>query len=58
MTNLENSSRKIADSYLHTRIRNKESLPNRTQVNFSNDMDVLLSEIIRISYTVNIQKHN
>lgn len=49
MLHLENSSRKIADSYLHTRIRIKESLPNKTQVNFSNDIDVLLAEIIRIS---------
>ena len=45
---LENSSRKIADQYLHTQIRKKESLPNRTQVNFSNDIDVLLSEIVRV----------
>lgn len=49
MSRLENSSRKIADSYLHTKIRKKESLPNKTQVNFSNDIDVLLAEIIRIS---------
>ena len=49
MSHLENSSRKIADSYLHTRIRNKETLPNKTQVNFSNDLDVLLAEIVRIS---------
>lgn len=49
MSHLENSSRKIADSYLHTKIRNKETLPNKTQVNFSNDIDVLLAEIIRIS---------
>ncbi|MDO8686590.1 MAG: hypothetical protein Q7K11_00065 [Candidatus Berkelbacteria bacterium] len=49
MSHLENSSRKIADSYLHTKIRSKESLPNKTQVNFSNDLDVLLAEIIRIS---------
>lgn len=49
MLHLENSSRKIADAYLHTKIRNKESLPNRTQVNFSPDLDVLLGEIIRIS---------
>ena len=49
MLHLENSSRKIADSYLHTRIRSKESLPNKTQVNFSNDLDVLLAEIVRIS---------
>lgn len=49
MAHLENSSRKIADSYLHTKIRSKESLPNKTQVNFSNDLDVLLAEIVRIS---------
>lgn len=49
MSHLENSSRKIADSYLHTRIRSKESLPNKTQVNFSNDLDILLAEIVRIS---------
>ena len=48
MTHLENSSRKIADQNLHTQIRKKESLPNRTQVNFSNDIDVLLSEIVRV----------
>jgi hypothetical protein len=46
--NLENSSRKIADSFLHTRIRKKESLPNSNQVDFSNDLDVLLAEIYRI----------
>ncbi|MDV7698000.1 hypothetical protein N6B72_13825 [Chryseobacterium soli] len=48
MLHLNNSLRKISDSYLHTHIRNKEILPNKTQINFSSDMDVLLSEIIRI----------
>jgi len=48
MKHLENSSRKIADQYLHTQIRAKESLPNKTQVGFSNDIDVLLSEIGRV----------
>jgi len=47
MKNLESSSRKIADSHLHGQIRKSESLPNRTQVNFANDMDVLLAEIVR-----------
>jgi hypothetical protein len=47
MTHLDKSSRKIADSYLHSQIRNKESLPNQTQVNFSQDIDVLLAEICR-----------
>lgn len=48
MQHLENSSRKIADSHLHVQIRKKESLPNKTQINFSNDLDVLLAEIVRI----------
>lgn len=47
MVHLDKSSRKIADQYLHGHIRNKESLPNNTQVNFSQDLDVLLSEICR-----------
>jgi hypothetical protein len=29
-------------------IRNKEVLPNENQVDFGKDMDVLLSEIVRI----------
>ncbi len=48
MKRLSESSRKIADMYLHVQIRSKESLPNNTQVDFSNELDVLLSEIIRI----------
>jgi hypothetical protein len=48
MQHLENSSRKIADAQLHVQIRQKEVLPNRTQVNFSNDLDVLLAEIVRV----------
>ena len=48
MQRLENTSRKIADSYLHLHIRNSESLPNSTQVKFDNELDVLLGEICRI----------
>lgn len=44
---LETSSRHIADSVLHQQIRKREAVPNGTQVNFSNDLDVLLAEIIR-----------
>lgn len=47
MMHLEKSSRKIADSILHTHIRRKESLPNDTQIDFSRDLDVLLAEILR-----------
>ncbi|MBT9188807.1 hypothetical protein [Zobellia russellii] len=48
MKNLNNSSRKIADAFLHSHIRKKENLPNRTQINFRNDLDVLLQEIVRV----------
>jgi hypothetical protein len=46
---LNSTMRSIADSYLHETIRSKESLPNENQVNFSQDLDVLIGEIIRIS---------
>lgn len=48
MKNLDNSSRKISDAHLHTQIRKKEVLPNSNQVDFSNDLDVLLGEIYRV----------
>jgi hypothetical protein len=48
MKNLDDLLRKLSDSYLHTHIRQKEVLPNETQVNFSASLDFLLSEIIRI----------
>jgi len=48
MEHLENSLRKIADAHLHVQIRKSENLPNRIQVNFSSDLDVLLSEIVRL----------
>ena len=45
---LDNSLRKIADAHLHTPIRKSESLPSQVQVNYSQDLDVLLAEIIRV----------
>ena len=48
MKNLQDSSRKIADQHLHTPIRKKESLPTIRQVDYSNDVDVLLAEIVRV----------
>lgn len=48
MERLNSSSRKIADQHLHSQIRNSEVLPTITQVDFSNDLDVLLSEIVRV----------
>ncbi|MDR0683459.1 MAG: hypothetical protein LBG15_16710 [Dysgonamonadaceae bacterium] len=44
-----NSGRKIADSYLHTSIRNQEALPTKIQVDFRQDLDVLLQEIVRLN---------
>jgi len=48
MSHLNSSLKNIADSYLHLQIRKKESLPNEIQVDFKQDIDVLLAEIIRI----------
>jgi hypothetical protein len=48
MQRLEGAARKIADGHLHTKIRRKESLLTRTQVNFSNEVDLLLAEVVRI----------
>lgn len=45
---LQQSLRNMADSHLHLQIRRKETLPSFTQVNFMADLDLLLSEIIRI----------
>jgi hypothetical protein len=45
---LQNTARNIADFYLHLPIRDKETLPNGTQVNFANDLDMLLAEIVRL----------
>lgn len=47
MKRLDEAARAIADMHLHAHIRQTEVLPNRTQVNFSNEADVLLAEIIR-----------
>ena len=49
MERLNNSSRKIADQHLHTPMRSSEVLPTITQVDFSNDLDVLLAEVVRIT---------
>lgn len=45
---LQESSKKIADSYLHTPIRKKEILPTKTQVSFQPNLDFLLNEVVRI----------
>jgi hypothetical protein len=48
MLHLERSARNIGDAHLHTQIRKSETLPTETQVNSSNDLDVLLAEIVRL----------
>ena len=47
MEKLNDSLKNISDRYLHQTIRSKESLPNSTQIDFRQDMDVLLEEIVR-----------
>ena len=48
MMRLNNSLKNIADSHLHKQISEVETLPNFQQVNFSPEIDVLISEIIKI----------
>lgn len=48
MTHLDNSLRNIADNHLHKQISKKEVLPTDTQVDFSNDLDVLLAEVYKL----------
>lgn len=45
---LDNTARKIADQHLHVQVRKREVLPTFVQVDFSNNVDLLLSEIVRI----------
>ncbi len=47
MLHLNNSMKNIAESFLHDTIRKRESLPNATTVNFWQDLDVLLAEVVR-----------
>jgi hypothetical protein len=49
MQHLQNGLRHVADGHLHQQIRDSESLPTAQQVNFAAPLDVLLSEIVRIS---------
>lgn len=48
MKKLNADARHVADAHLHLQIRRKESLPNATQVDFSQALDMLLSEVIRV----------
>jgi hypothetical protein len=48
MLNLNTSLRNIADNNIHSQIRDKEILPTPVQSDFTPDLDLLLSEIVRI----------
>lgn len=48
MGNLDKSLRKVADGYLHTQVRSRESVPGPVQVDFRAAVAELLSEVIRI----------
>ncbi len=49
MQTLERSVRNIAGSHLHTHIRERETIPSSTQVDFRRELDVLLGEVVRVS---------
>jgi len=48
MKHLQGSLRNIADGILHQQIRQRESLPTASQVDFRQDLDVLLGEVVRV----------
>jgi len=48
MSNLNDSMKHVADGILHVHIRPTETLPNSTQVDFSQSLDVLLAEVVRV----------
>lgn len=48
MKHLDDIQKKISHAILHEQIRDRESLPNATQVNCSQALDKLLEEIVRI----------
>jgi hypothetical protein len=48
MQRLEESSRKIADRFLHQPIRSVESIPVFQEINFRADLGALLAEVVRL----------
>lgn len=48
MQRLDQSLRNIADAHLHVQIRPTEVLPTAPQADFRADLDVLLSEVVRV----------
>jgi hypothetical protein len=48
MSHLTDLMKHVADGILHVHIRPAETLPSSTQVNFSQSLDVLLGEVVRV----------
>lgn len=48
MLNLQNTSTNISDRLIHSHITNSVALPSDTQVNFSQEIDAMLEEIVRV----------
>lgn len=48
LQHLDKSLRSIADGHLHAQVRPKEVLPSPSQVDFRQDLDVLLQEVVRL----------
>ena len=48
MRGLDLLFRKMADQYLHEVVRSREELPNNTQVDFRQALDLLLGEVVRL----------
>lgn len=48
MSHLTDSMKHVADGILHVHIRPTETLPSSTQVNYSQSLDVLLGEVVRV----------
>lgn len=48
MVKLDTSLRKIADNNLHSQIRPKEVRVNKVQTDFSQELDLLLGEVVRL----------
>jgi len=46
LLHLNESMRNIGDGILHSHVRKSEALPNSNQVKFSQDLDVLLAEVV------------
>lgn len=56
MDRLDNSLRPIGDTVIHSQIRVSESTLNETQLDFKNDLDVLLGEVVRVLKVNNVNK--